>query len=74
METHTLVPIDKKDCSKDQDEILRISVAIWEKVAQTLNHRRYKEGLFRKLELIEASKRRAEVDVPKPARPTFDAS
>ena len=74
MEAHTLVPIDKKDRLKDQDEMLRISVAIWDKVAQTMNHRRYKEALFRKLELIEASKRRAEVDVPKPARLTPDAS
>lgn len=74
METHTLVPIDKKDCLKDQDEILRTSVAIWDKVAQTLNHRRYKESLFKKLELFEASNRRAEVDLPKPARLTYDAS
>lgn len=74
METHTLVPIDRKDCSKDQDEILRTSVAIWDKVAQTLNRRRYTKGLFRKLELFEASNRRAEVDLPKPARPTPDAS
>lgn len=74
MEAHTLVPIDKKDRLKDQDEILRISVAIWDKVAQTMNHRRYKEGLFRKVELIEVANLRAEVDVPKPARLTPDAS
>ena len=73
MEAHTLVPIDKQDRLKDQ-EILGISVAIWDKVAQTMHHRRYKEDLFRKLELIEASKRRAEVDVPKPVRLTPDAS
>jgi len=64
VETHTLVPIDKKDCLKDQDAMRRTSLAIWDKVAQTFNHPQYKEGLFRKLELIEASKRRAEVDLP----------
>lgn len=39
-----------------------------------MHHRRYKEGLFRKAELIEVANLRAEVDVPKPVRPTPDAS
>lgn len=64
METHKLLPIDKKDCLKDHDAMLRTNAAIWDKVAQKLNHLRYREGLFRKPELFEALNRRAEVDLP----------
>ena len=54
--------------------MLRTNAAIWDKVAQKLNHPRYGEGLFRKPELFEASNRRAEVDLPWPERVTPDAS